>query len=104
MQLQPDFSYSWMEEAACLGCGPQIFFPVDDETGRSAAHASECEEAFAICKQCPVEEDCLNYALENPTFCRWGIWGGKSANQRRTILRLRRFHARGGLATAMEDS
>jgi WhiB family redox-sensing transcriptional regulator len=45
----------------------------------------ETERALAICATCPVQRECLDYALEARE--RFGIWGGKTEKQRRQILR-----------------
>ena len=44
--------------------------------------------AKAICKKCPVIEECLEFAVERKE--RFGIWGGKSERERRAIRRERR--------------
>jgi WhiB family redox-sensing transcriptional regulator len=69
----------WFASAECLGAAPETFFV---EKGGSSA------EAKAICRGCPVEEQCLEYAIEhNETH---GIWGGRSQPELRKIRRARR--------------
>lgn len=71
----------WMDEGACVepGVDPDAFFP---ERGASSREAKD------ICHECPVREQCLEYALtNNETF---GIWGGLSERQRRPLRRQRR--------------
>lgn len=62
-----------------------LFF---SEEGRSAAdkHAVEC--AKIICRMCPVQVQCLEYALEARE--EWWIWGGTTGRERRVILKARR--------------
>lgn len=57
-----------------------LFF---SEEGRSAAdkHAVEC--AKIICRMCPVQVECLNYALEARE--EWWIWGGTTGRERREL-------------------
>lgn len=63
----------WMDEAACKGLDPAIFYP---------PHA-EIAFAKAICARCPVREECLVHALRyNETR---GVWGGTSERQRRPM-------------------
>lgn len=65
----------WMADAACLGLDPEMFHPVRGES---------CESAFAVCRSCPVSEECLAYALEHNEL---GIWGGTSFRERRRMRR-----------------
>jgi len=70
----------WYKDAACKGHPNQDdFFP---DRGSSTVIAK------AICKKCPVREECLEYAVERKE--RFGIWGGKSERERRAIRRERR--------------
>lgn len=56
----------------CIGVAdPEVFFP--HENGSAAA-------AKAICASCAVQGECLDYAMK--TEARWGVWGGKSAEDR----------------------
>lgn len=74
---------SWQEDAACPSTDPHIFFP---ET------AEETAAAKRVCFSCEVQDQCLLYALENNE--QHGIWGGKTANQRRAIMRNARAEIR----------
>lgn len=73
---------AWMDRANCHQVDPDLFFP---ERGASIA------EARAVCRACDVREECLEYALEHGE--KFGIWGGKSERERRT-LRARRNRER----------
>jgi len=66
----------WEADAACKGMDPSIFFPVNDE---------DALEAIAVCRACPVRDECLSWALE--TRERFGVWGGTTEKQRRSLLR-----------------
>ncbi len=68
----------WVEHAACSTTSPDLFFP---ERGAST------REAKAVCAGCPVRVDCLEYALEAGE--KFGVWGGKSEKERRTLRRHR---------------
>lgn len=74
----------WQLQANCLGIDPDLFFP---ERGVST------KEPKAVCKGCPVKEECLAYALENSE--KFGIWGGLSERERRRIRRQRAMARRG---------
>jgi WhiB family transcriptional regulator, redox-sensing transcriptional regulator len=41
-------------------------------------------KAKAICGRCPVQRDCLRFALESRT--EFGIWGGLNGKERRSVL------------------
>ena len=69
----------WRRDAACLGAGPNAFYP---ERGEDVLAAK------AVCAECPVKQDCLDYALETRQL--FGIWGGLSERQRRALRPRRR--------------
>ena len=71
-----DESPEWMSWSNCRFTDPEVFFP---EKGGSTI------EAKRICARCPVEIECLEYALVNDE--RFGVWGGTSE---RTRLKLRK--------------
>ena len=66
----------WMDDAACAGEDVNKFFP-DMPNSRAL-------DAKAICKTCPVINDCLQHALEH---YEQGVWGGTTDNQRRHLRR-----------------
>lgn len=72
----------WFDQAACSTAGPDIFFP---EKGEPTAPAK------AICRNCPVRKQCLEYALDN--FETVGVWGGFSERQRRNMRAIRNKRA-----------
>jgi WhiB family redox-sensing transcriptional regulator len=62
-----------------LGCRqfPDAYFM----TGEYEDDLSLNKLAVAICNTCPIRQLCLDYAMEaNEPY---GIWGGKTASQRR---------------------
>lgn len=69
----------WTIDAACADADPDLFFV---DVGESA------DEAKAICSRCPVQTDCLDFALASHE--RFGIWGGMSSRQRRVEARRRK--------------
>ena len=77
----------WRTDAACHGIDPDVFFP---ERGDAAGMRA----AKAICANCRVRSDCLDYAIENHE--REGVWGGTAAKERRRIHHLRRRERTGG--------
>ena len=71
----------WMEDALCREIGSEIFFPEDSD-----AHAAK--RATKICLNCPVIEECLDYALTMPVL--HGVLGGMTAQERARFKRRRR--------------
>jgi WhiB family transcriptional regulator, redox-sensing transcriptional regulator len=73
---------AWQREAACRGLGAgdsqTIFFP---------SRGDSIEEARAICRECPVTAQCLDFALANGCI---GVWGGTTERQRRRLRRSQR--------------
>jgi WhiB family transcriptional regulator, redox-sensing transcriptional regulator len=72
----------WRVQAACLDADPELFFPV----GTTGPAIDQIEDAKTICQQCPVIQQCLDWALEHNEF---GVWGGRSEEDRRGIKRRR---------------
>ena len=71
---------TWQLKAACRGPESALFFPPTTPERRDDREAREAQ-AKAICAECPVREDCLEYALRvrEPH----GIWGGLTEAERR---------------------
>lgn len=67
---------SWKVRAACRDSDTRLFFP---ERG------DPVQEAKAICADCSVRTECLEYALAIPNCV--GIWGGLSGRERRVFRR-----------------
>jgi hypothetical protein len=73
------FDQPWARQSACSALPDaevaRIFFA--EKTGANA-------EARAICGQCPVKAECLDYALNRP---EWGMWGGTTLDERIALRR-----------------
>ncbi len=70
---------SWRQRGACQVLDPEIFYPPVEE---------EADDARAICEACPVQDECLEFALGNREA--EGIWGGATSRERRRMIRQRR--------------
>lgn len=68
----------WMADAECVGVDPDLFFPV---------RGGDTASAKAICHDCPVRVECLDYAVTEGI--KHGVFGGKSERERRHLRRLR---------------
>lgn len=67
---------AWREKRACAGMPTANFFPQT----RGIA-----KKTIAVCDECPVKWDCLNYAVINGI--EHGIWGGTTESQRIRVIR-----------------
>jgi WhiB family redox-sensing transcriptional regulator len=64
----------WRDSALCAQTDPEIFFP---DKGESTTPAKR------VCAGCEVRIECLQDALDRGE--RFGVWGGLSERQRRTL-------------------
>jgi WhiB family transcriptional regulator, redox-sensing transcriptional regulator len=71
----------WRDHSACRDTDPDLFFPV----GTTGPAIEQIETAKAVCRQCDVQRECLDYALA--TNQDSGIWGGTSEEERRALRR-----------------
>lgn len=70
--------------AACRTADPEIFHP------HGGANRGALTKARAICADCPVRTDCLEYALAHPDTSRHGIWGGLVREELRALRKARK--------------
>jgi WhiB family redox-sensing transcriptional regulator len=76
----PITSTDWMGEALCARTDPTLFHPTKGRGDMS-------RQAKAICRQCPVIDECLQYALTQPGI--EGVLGGTNERERRALRRRR---------------
>lgn len=81
-----DYEDDWRAQAACRGMNPDIFFSPDHFENKQEKEEREAQ-AKAVCVQCSVREECLDYALKAEE--RYGIWGGLAEQERRALARRR---------------
>jgi WhiB family transcriptional regulator, redox-sensing transcriptional regulator len=74
--ILPVVRQQWFDRAACLHTDPDAFYPEKGGSSRAAKR---------VCHTCPVQAECLSYALANDE--RFGIWGGLSERERRQLKR-----------------
>jgi len=79
-------SWEWQIHAACRDVDGSLFFHPDNERGE--ARENRLAAAKRVCRQCPVREQCLQYAVESGE--RHGIWGGLAEDERVQMRRTRR--------------
>ncbi|WP_393063813.1 WhiB family transcriptional regulator [Streptomyces sp. LN549] len=79
---------NWRMHAACREEDPDLFFPI----GSTGPALVQTEDAKAVCRGCPVREECLRWALENGQDA--GVWGGLGETERRALKRRSRRRAK----------
>ncbi len=79
---------SWQGNASCAGLESSIFYPPSEE---------ESGRAKAVCAECPVQQDCLEFAITVRE--KDGVWGGATAAERQRLVRRRRRERRAALAS-----
>lgn len=86
----------WRTDATCRRADADQFFSPPQVESRQVRQRREAS-ALQLCRSCPVQEACLDYALT--VHEPYGIWGGLTEAQRRGLLGRRR-PAEGGLRPA----
>lgn len=82
VDLEPDSrTPAWMLDAACRGHPPDDWFA---EANTAESHAAR-KRAVAVCEECPVRAECLEFAVE--TNQAHGTWGGVGERERRRLRR-----------------
>jgi WhiB family redox-sensing transcriptional regulator len=69
--------FPFLDDASCRGLDPEMFYA---EGSAAIAHAK------SLCSVCPVQQACLQWALQREEF---GVWGGTTARERAAIRRQR---------------
>lgn len=73
-----ELEFDWREAGACRDMPEIDFFPASEDL-------TAIRRAQAVCSSCPVQDECLNYALD--TNQSEGIWGGVTAVERAKLRR-----------------
>ncbi|MFF5533689.1 WhiB family transcriptional regulator [Streptomyces cinerochromogenes] len=81
---------NWRDHAACRHEDPDLFFPI----GTTGPAQVQSEQAKAVCRHCPVRDQCLEWAMDTDQSI--GIWGGTTELERRTLRRRARSRPRSG--------
>jgi WhiB family redox-sensing transcriptional regulator len=75
-------NYDWQRYAACRTLNSELFFHPENERG--LARAQRETRAKTVCRNCPVQRDCLAHALSARE--PYGVWGGLGEAERRELL------------------
>ncbi|MDD7942567.1 WhiB family transcriptional regulator [Actinomycetospora lutea] len=79
---------SWQTHGTCRNHDPELFFPPDDGQGLDDAAAVQAQVAAArhVCRFCPVQRECLAWALDSGED--HGVWAATIPGERRLMRRL----------------
>ena len=80
----------WQEQASCRAVPVETFFPLVEQ---------EADDAKQVCRSCLVREQCLEFAISAGEH--FGVWGGLTPPERRSLVSKRRARAR-AQAAALE--
>jgi WhiB family redox-sensing transcriptional regulator len=93
----PKSRSNWHKEAICRGQETNLWFP---ETPQGRDYFAKARK---VCAECPVAEDCLEFALGfEDDFDRFGMFGGKSPKERAKIRDERRRVVRIGYVSEVK--
>lgn len=75
----------WFPRAACYRIGLELFFGPGSDVRRETAKEKEEREdrARALCADCPVRNECKDYANSFPNGLQVGVWHGGNDHQRK---------------------
>lgn len=76
----------WRGQAACRRTTATVFFPPPHFELKPEKDERE-NAARSLCRACPVQQDCLDHALDARE--QHGIWGGMNELERRRLIRKR---------------
>jgi WhiB family redox-sensing transcriptional regulator len=79
-----ELAADWRTGASCPGVDPDLFFP----PGTAGARWAALEDVRRICNNCPVRQDCLDWAITAGVTD--GVWGGLTPLERRAHARIGR--------------
>jgi WhiB family redox-sensing transcriptional regulator len=79
---------NWRDDALCRRHDPELWFPVAGPT--TDVYKEQVREAKGVCTNCPVREQCLEWALERLPI---GVAGGLDEHERARLRRRARVSA-----------
>jgi WhiB family redox-sensing transcriptional regulator len=92
--------WDWQGAAACRGMDSEVFFHPSAE--RARGRRARIQAAKAVCGTCPVIAQCLAHALavREP----YGVWGGRSEDERAKLLGLQSLRYPARIRTAVASA
>lgn len=79
--LEQTLAGEWLKQGLCVGDDAEMWIAPGD--------LPTTQRLKRICAECPVKEQCLEYALDLPERETMGVWGGTSERERRKIRMFR---------------
>ncbi len=77
---------AWQRQALCRDADPELFIGEDIRSGPLPTKIERA--AIEWCERCPVQVECLEYAMAKESRgMRHGVWGGTTPLQRERIAR-----------------
>jgi len=80
--LSAESDHDWRARSACSEVDPDLHHP----EGWGKRYARQIDEAKAICRSCPVREDCdawiTEYEAGKSYYGRYSIWAAKTPEER----------------------
>ncbi len=74
----------WQKQALCRDADPELFTGEDIRSGPLPTRIEKA--AIEWCRRCPVQAECLEYALDTESRdMRHGVWGGTTPLQRQRL-------------------
>ena len=83
----------WQDLAACRTIPVEMLFPPAEQ---------EADDAKSVCDACSVKDPCLEFAITAGE--RFGIWGGLTPQERRSLVAKRRARAAAAARAAAESA
>jgi WhiB family redox-sensing transcriptional regulator len=77
--MRPDQAFTALAEAIKFHGAP-VCQEIDGELWFPEIGGGHVAEAKKLCQECPVKNECLQFALANDE--QYGIWGGLSVRER----------------------
>lgn len=81
-------NWNWQQDGLCRTQGQDLFFYDDMERGPEKD--MKIEAAVAICNQCPVAKQCLDFAMS--TDQNYGVWGGQTEEARAKLKKRKHYN------------
>ena len=90
LNTRPHTDRDWRSRGACRQEDPELFHPV----GKRGPALAQEQRAKAVCRRCPVQITCREWAITAITAIAHGVVGGMNPTERRQEFRRRAVTAK----------